>query len=362
MLEQLHVTNYRSLKNATIEFGQLTVVTGPNGSGKSNLYRALELVQAAARGHFSTSLLEEGGMPSALWAGPRTKGPVRMSLTTRWHDLSHELRAGLIQTVPSEPPDPFVLDPEVKEEYVFLGRARKPSTTLAERKGIHGKTTAVDGERHRTLSLRPAESLLSQIGEPALYPELDELQRRISGWRFYHQFDTSPASPIRRPQPGVRTDALASDGHDLGAAIATLAQRGDRRALDDALDQAFPGYSVVVSGEPGTFGVGLATTAFQRPLAAHELSDGQLRFLCLATALLSTRPPELLVLNEPETSLHPSAVVALAPLIVMASKFSQIWVTTHDDRLRDALAAHATINTLELRSGATHVTPPDELD
>ena len=116
MLERLRVTNYRSLKDATIELGQLTVVTGPNGSGKSNLYRALELVQAAATGQFANALLEEGGMPSALWAGQRGKGPVRMGLTTQWDDLSHDLQAGLIQTVPTKPPDPFVLDPEIKEE------------------------------------------------------------------------------------------------------------------------------------------------------------------------------------------------------------------------------------------------------
>jgi len=61
------------------------------------------------------------------------------------------------------------------------------------------------------------------------------------------------------------------------------------------------------------------------------------------------------VLNEPETSLHPSAVVALAPLIIMASQFSQVWVTTHDESLRDALADHATISTLQLANGATQV-------
>ena len=356
MLQRLHVRNYRSLRDVGIELGQLTVVTGPNGSGKSNLYRALELVQAAAAGRFAQALLGDGGMPSALWAGPRRKGPVRMGLTTRWDDLSHDIEAGLIQAGNNSP---FVLDPEIKEEYIFVSPARKPSTTLAERKGSHCKTVAVDGELRRTVSLVPSESLLSQVGEPDLYPEIDTLARRVRGWRFYHQFDTGTASAIRRPQPGVRTDALASDGHDLGAAIATLAERGDRRALDDAVDQAFPGYAVNVGGEPGTFGVSLTAPGLQRALSAQELSDGQLRFLCLATALLSTRPPELLVLNEPETSLHPSAVVALAPLIKAAAQFSQVWVTTHDASLRDSLADHAVVSTLDVRNGATHVTSDD---
>lgn len=353
MLERLYVSSYRSLREVSIEFGQLTVVTGANGSGKSNLYRSLELVQAAAAGSFARALLDEGGMPSALWAGERGKGPVRMTFGLRWDDLAFEMRTGLPQTSPN---NPFVLDPELKEEFVYLSPDRKPSTTLAERSGAHVWLMAVDGERRESLSMRPSESMLSQIGEAALYPELEVLQRRIHGWRFYHQFDTHPASPIRRSRPGVRTDALASDGNDLGAAVATIAERGDRRALDDAVASAFDGCSVVVSGEPGTFEVGLET-GFRRPLMASELSDGQLRFLCLATALLSTRPPELLVLNEPETSLHPRAVLALAPLITGAARFSQVWVTTHDRDLARVLAETpgAKVSALELRNGETTV-------
>lgn len=352
MLERLRVRNYRSLRDASIEFGQLTVVTGPNGSGKSNLYRSLELLQAAAVGRFSQTLLSEGGMPSSLWAGDRGKGPVRMNLTAQWADLTHALEAGLVAV---EPGNPFVLDPEIKEEYVFLGRARTKAGTIADRSALTATVVTADGEKRRLSSLNPAESILDQVGEPGLYPELAMLGRRMRGWRFYHQFDTGRASPVRRPQPGVRTNALASDGSDLGAAVATLFERGDHRALLEAVDAAFPGYSVVVDGPPGTFGVGLVSPGLRRPLGGPELSDGQLRFLCLATALLSSRPPELLVLNEPETSLHPSAVAALAPLILEAAKFSQIWVTTHDETLRGLLAPHSTVSTLTLVGGATSV-------
>ena len=353
MLERLDVRNYRSLRDASIEFGQLTVVTGPNGSGKSNLYRSLELLQAAALGRLSTSLLGEGGMPSALWAGQRDSGPVRMKLRAQWDDLTHELNAGLPQLGGSSP---FVLDPEVKEEYVYLGVERTKSTTLLDRSVMAGQVTNADGDSKWIKSLSAAESMLAQIEEPALYPELAALVRRMRGWRFYHQFETGPASPIRKPQPGVRTAALASNGNDLGAAVATLFDRGDYRALLSAVSSAFDGYSISVDGPPGTFAIAMNAPGLMRPLTAGELSDGQLRFLCLATALLSTRPPELLVLNEPESSLHPRAVEALAPLIVEASKYSQVWVTTHDKTLRDLLAPYASVSELSIRGGETTVT------
>jgi predicted ATPase len=74
-----------------------------------------------------------------------------------------------------------------------------------------------------------------------------------------------------------------------------------------------------------------------RPVRASELSDGTLRFLLLAAALLSPRPPGLLVLNEPETSLHPRLIDPLARLVVDASRDSQIVLVTHSDALAAAL-------------------------
>ena len=74
-----------------------------------------------------------------------------------------------------------------------------------------------------------------------------------------------------------------------------------------------------------------------RPLGAAELSDGTLRYLLLIAALLTPRPPALMVLNEPETSLHPDLIPALARLIANAATRSQVIVVTHNDRLIAAL-------------------------
>jgi len=72
---------------------------------------------------------------------------------------------------------------------------------------------------------------------------------------------------------------------------------------------------------------------------ATELSDGTLQYLCLLTALLSPRPPSLMALNEPESSIHPQMLAPLARLIVDASSHSQIWITTHAVQLADALCS-----------------------
>ncbi|GGV31266.1 hypothetical protein GCM10010212_17960 [Paenarthrobacter nicotinovorans] len=85
-----------------------------------------------------------------------------------------------------------------------------------------------------------------------------------------------------------------------------------------------------------------------RPMKAAELSDGTLRFLLLTAALLTPRPPELMVLNEPETSLHVDLMPALAGLIVQASAYSQVIVVTHSEALLTALRASGSAHEHEL--------------
>jgi predicted ATPase len=76
-----------------------------------------------------------------------------------------------------------------------------------------------------------------------------------------------------------------------------------------------------------------------RPLRSAELSDGTLRFMLWAAALLSPQPPSLMVLNEPETSLHPDLVRPLARLIRTAADKTQVVVVTHSGAVLDVLEA-----------------------
>lgn len=100
--------------------------------------------------------------------------------------------------------------------------------------------------------------------------------------------------------------------------------------------QAFPGSSLHIATD-NYFTVFLQQSGMLRPLSAQELSDGTLRYLMLSVALLTPRPPSLLVLNEPENSLHSDLLSALARLIAGARKRSQIWIITHSKRLINAL-------------------------
>src|SRR5262245_4740695 len=112
-LLELEIHGYRSLRDFRLPLQQLNVVTGPNGSGKSNLYRALWLISKVGEGDFAWSICREGGLLSAMWAGPRTnaKKPVRMSLGFRTDDVIFQMSYGF--PVPSE--TLFCYDPQIKE-------------------------------------------------------------------------------------------------------------------------------------------------------------------------------------------------------------------------------------------------------
>ena len=130
------------------------------------------------------------------------------------------------------------------------------------------------------------------------------------------------------------------------------------------MDDAFPGATVEITTDAGRFGLKFHQEGLLRPLTQSELSDGTLRYLLWVAALLTPRPPALMVLNEPETSLHPDLLPALARLMIRASESVQLWVVSHATRLIAALEESASCVSLHLEKalGQTSLLGQDPLD
>ncbi|MNS94225.1 hypothetical protein D3C71_1235130 [compost metagenome] len=330
--------------------GPLNLVTGDNGSGKSSLYRALRLLAETAQGGVAAALAREGGLGSALWAGPgridtrMLRGevpvqgqahapPVALRLGFAAETVGYAIDLGL----PVGQGSMFDLDPQIKCESIWAGPFLRSASVLVERRGAlvrrrHDRRWEVVDEH-----LSVFESMFTQVADPQRMPEVLALRESIRGWRFYDHFRSDQDAPARQAPLATRTPVLSHDGRDLAAAWQTIVEIGDPQALARAVDDAFPGAQVVIDAHEGRLHLKFRQPGLLRPLAAAELSDGTLRYLLLIAALHTPRPPPLMVLNEPETSLHPDLLPALARLIIAASARSQLLVVSHASRLIAAL-------------------------
>ena len=355
-LRRFEVQGYRSLRRLFLEPTSLVAIVGPNGSGKTNILRALRLLNAAARGTLARSLAEEGGISAALWGGARDKGPTRLGVAVELDGFRYSLELG-VRGGGNDERDPFPLDPKVVEEDVrFHHRGRKRS--LLSRRA--GTVTAVDSTgAAQTFPniLGASETALAGLREPERFPEIAALRRTLASWRFFHAIRTDREAPARQPQVCVQTDLIDDDGRDLAAALATIRYIGDGETLDRVVSQAFPGHRLVVEPVGNRLQLLMEVPGLRRAISVEEFSDGTLQFLFLVAALLSPRPPSVMVFNEPETSINPGLLPPLAELLVSVSTRTQIWMTTHSPVLTAAIskARRSTVVELERVNGETRV-------
>jgi predicted ATPase len=357
-LIDIDIKGYRSVRKLRLPLRQLTVLIGGNGVGKTNLYRSIELLHAAARGTLADEIAREGGLGSIFWAGGKNlsddggfdpkfrtdgyrkgEGGKRLQLEARLEIDEFAPTYG-IQLGFANPITDAAFDGEAQIKHEFLDlRQGKRDVRLMERTNSAVWARGAGGEREiideRALA---SETALSSVRGG--YPEVAVVRQELSNWRFFHGFRTDADSALRRPCRAITSPLLASNGANLAAVLATLRHiRGETVDLDAAVELAFPGAELVVPRpeEFATFGVVFPETP-KRVFWSHELSDGTLQFMALMGALLSYRLPPFIALNEPESSLHPSLLPALAKTIVKAAERSQIWVVTHSQPLADAIA------------------------
>ena len=349
MLRALHFRGYRSLRDFQLRLGKVTVVTGENGVGKSNVYRALALMRRMAQGEFAAAVAEDGGLPSLLWAGELKKNETRRMRWEIGHEDFHmEMECGMIPATPGDP-SLFKTDPDIKLETLRHGGAK--GRVMARRKGPAIDLRSSGGKMEALpLPMHATESMLSEIRDGVHYPAVMAARETLLSWRFYHHFPTDPRSILRQPMIGFWSPVLDGDGGNLAANLQTLIECRRSEPLDEAFEKAFPECRWSPVDDAGRFQLRLLRPGLKRWLDASELSDGTLRFFCLCAALLSPKPPPLMIINEPEASLHPDLMAPLAEIIARASRDTQLVIVTHSRELAAGIAEACETKVVDLIS------------
>ena len=336
-ITQIAISGYRSLRDVTLSLDALNVVTGANGSGKSGLYRALRLLADIAQGRIIQSLAVEGGLVFALWAGPEPfsravkqgvhpvegdwlRNPVSLKLGFSSEDYGYAIDLGL----PIPPPSPtwFARDPVIKAESLWAGQALK-RTRMSMPSGPGRRSESAAGPARGDKPFMISRPSTACLPIAAIRAKRRNCSGCASGCATGASTIISAPTPRRRPA-GARS-ARARRCSPATAPISPRRLRRSRKSAaskrsDAAVADAFPGGSIAIADTDGYFELEMRQHGLLRPLRAAELSDGTLRYLLLTAALLSPRPPELMILNEPETSLHPDLLPPLARLIARASR------------------------------------------
>lgn len=331
-IDTLTIEGFKSIRKLEdFELRPLNVFIGANGAGKTNLISFFNLLRAIANQKLQGYVLEQGGAMPLYHMGPRhtaeilakivfSKCSYRFKLTSTVRD---EVFLGL-EFVQSGPTPNEV---DLAEESVQLG------LTLEEQGGStisHGVKESVLRERAPRTSAMGGPTISTQV--------LDAIQ----GQTAYHFHDTTAQAGVRGARTVRDDDYLRSDASNLAPFLYMLSKSNQPayELIRDTIRLAAPFFEDFrlkprKSGSDEVVLLEWKQRGSDYPFHPTQLSDGTLRFICLATALLQPNPPSTLIFDEPELGLHPHALSVLAGLFRRISSQSQVIICTQSATLLD---------------------------
>ncbi|WP_327190857.1 AAA family ATPase [Streptomyces xinghaiensis] len=349
-LLELHVENFRSLRDVTIPLGPLTVLVGANGVGKSNVLKVFELLADIIGTDLEPALEARGGFDEvAFWGGPKPPSTLRIRLRGTWTTHSS-----------SNAPDEYDLtvrrfSAPSNRDHGRYRLTRSEKFQFKRTKG-RGRRITVSGERATVVDTRPSTKLedSSEFGIQRLSSGLSTLPRlasteggsevamvadRLSSFRVFDVNVDAARQPSRLDR---RYGDLSSSADNLAVFLSFLSEDSAlwERLLDDArsvLPQLEDIQFVAVGGRAAQVAVQLVERGLRRPTPLADASYGTVRLLGLLALLYDPAPPALTCIEEIDHGLHPQALNLIVDRLREASALTQFIVATHSPALTDRL-------------------------
>jgi predicted ATPase len=373
MITKIEVQGYRLLDGFVANFNPLTVVIGANAVGKSTLLDCLQLITQCAEVPLNTAIGWHWGLPSLLNAStgenklgwkvtfekPRNPFWSRLPLDDDQKLYYEVVLHGDVQgQVQAEYEVLRKPEPEHGYSQAFKYLEATPYRRQIYSRGQHG-LVPFDEALPQTNQLResaekndlgadlpvPAQEpalLLSQIRFFNEFPIPSSARALLANMAFYPGFDVTRFSSLRTKAAEIKPiTLLGQNGENLGTVLHEVLTRYDYRStandLREFMKAAYPSLEEIhcdtTYGSPAQVLVRVREKGMQRSMELWELSDGMLRFLCLASALLNPLPPPFVMVDEPETGLHPRLMPVVADMIKTSAERTQVLVTTHSPDL-----------------------------
>lgn len=304
-IDSLTIRGFQSIQELEdFELNDLNVLIGPNGAGKSNFVTYFRMLSELVEERLQVWVSKRGGADRLLTFGVKETEELYSFLLFGRNGYE------------------FTLEPTDDGGFVFT----------RERlffKGDYGNSWDSLGSGHQ-------EARLKDEIQPDRWSKADYCYSSISSWKIFHFHDTSDTAGVKRFASVDDADYLRSDASNIAAYLYRM-----RRRNPDTYDEirktvqlAIPFFDDFVlkpqkqSNEDEQIRLLWQQKGSDYPMWPTQLSDGSIRFICLATALLQPDPPSTIIIDEPELGLHPYALTLLASLMRSASTRMQIIVST----------------------------------
>ena len=308
---RLTIEGYKSIRELRdFKLRSLNVLIGANGAGKSNFVGFFRLLRELIEQRLQVALQTlEGGADACLYMGPKiTK---RFSAKLHFGNNSYE----------------FALEPTPDNRMVFADES------TAFQPPDSGTRLDRLGSGHAEAKVKDLQNKPGRLGAQHGVPYY--VYKAISSWVVYHFHDTSFTAGVRRHKPINDNDVLRADAENLAAFLYRMRKTNPENytQIREVVRLAAPFFDDFklrpAPTNPDMIQLEWLQTNSDYPFRAHQLSDGTLRFMCLATALLQPKRPATMLFDEPELGLHPYALALIGDLLKKAAQYGkQVIVST----------------------------------
>lgn len=345
---RVRVTDYKSIAVLDVELPPFTALVGPNGSGKSNVADALVFASEVCT-NASAAVEKRGGLHGVGRWNPGTADPT-IRIDVRIAGSASGLETDYIRHA-------FTLGKNgAKGSWAFVDERVEVVQAGDVLRSIvrHGEVVELHPEDQRLPPVEPNASVMTVASQLRDFGVATVALRKVLRYRL---------APEAMREPVVESEVARLDetGRNIALAVRSLQQEGDGGLLEEQLAKIVPGLVGLGTEQVGRYVVLKFRQAQGGGVAdfnATEMSDGALRALGILVATAQMRPYELLVVEEPEVSVHPGAARFLYEVLREAAEKGAVLITTHSPDLLDA-ASHEEIMVCEYSDGITRMGPLD---